>query len=71
MQSVVTVNNPNAMMANMFGNRQDYARVQSMVANKSPQELSQLVFSVARDMGIPEQQVMTLANQIGLSLQKG
>lgn len=65
------VNNPNVMMANMFGNRKDYANVQNMVANKSPQELSQLVFSVARDMGIPEQQVMTLANQIGLSLQKG
>lgn len=65
------VNNPNVMMASMFGKRKDYANVQNMVVNKSPQELSQLVFSVARDRGIPEQQVMTLANQIGLSLQKG
>lgn len=63
--------NPNAMMANMFGNRTDYSRVMSMVAGKSPQELTQLALNVANTYGWNRQQVEALANQIGLNLQQG
>lgn len=52
----------------MFGNRPDYARIQQMVQGKTPEQLSQIVFNMANTYQIPREQVVAMAQQIGLNL---
>lgn len=60
--------NPNQALQQMFGNRPDYARIQQMVQGKTPEQLSQIVFNMANTYQIPHQQVVAMAQQIGLNL---
>ena len=60
--------NPQAAMAQMFGNNPNYQRAMQMIQGKSPQELQQVAVNLAGQRGISREQMQQMMSQFGINL---
>lgn len=60
--------NPQAVMAQMFGNNPNYQRAMQMIQGKSPQELQQVAVNLAGQRGISREQMQQMMSQFGINL---
>lgn len=61
-------NNPMGLMQTMLGNNPAFGRAMEMAQGKSPEQLKSTVFNLAQQRGISQQQLIQMANQLGIKL---
>lgn len=62
------VNDPVMFLQQRYGNTPAYQKTMAMMQGKNPQQIQQVVFNLAKQKGIDINQLMQMANVLGLRL---